>query len=391
MQTFHYEPAALPANSNDRKRVAAYCRVSTLDEDQEMSFETQRQYYADLISKDPNMILVGIYGDQGFSGLQSKQRKEFQRMLADCESGKIDVILVKSISRFSRNTVECISTFDSSSDFLFSIFAALAQEESRSISENMKWAFRRLAEQGIRHVGSNHMLGYDEIDGKLTPNKDAWIVRFIFMEYAAGLSPSVIARRLQEMGAKRMRTEKGYSPSYLFSILKNEAYAGNRLIQKTPPRNYLTKRPDPKEPYESKFIYGDHEGIISPAVWDAVQERLKRNKAEKEKGINRRCTAHFLYGIVFCAECGEPYRRCTVTHVSGRDKVWRCRGRDKGTGCSGPHISEENLIAAIMETTGCKEVNESILSERIEKVLVHHDGIEIVETGVDMGKQNEVL
>ena len=313
-------------------------------------------------------------------------------------------ILCKSISRLSRNFAEAqqyvhelkainveirfekegISSFDPSSDMIFSTMAAVAQEESRSISENIKWTYKRLAEQGIRHVGNNHMLGYDEVEGKLTPNKDAWIVKLMFEEYAAGAAPSLILQHLREKGARRMRSDREFTWSSVLAILKNEAYVGDRLLQKTAPQNYLTKEPDPTQPYDSKYIYNDHEGIIAPAVWDAVQDRFKHTEKAKETGLSNRATAHFLYGKVFCAECGEPYRRFTANGSNGYYKTWRCRGRTHASGCGCRHIKEKDLLRAISEQFGWPWKDEDSFDswaflEMAGKVLVSSTGIEIIE------------
>ena len=223
------------------------------------------------------------------------------------------------------------------------------------------------------------MLGYDEIEGKLTPNKDSWIVKLIFEEFVSGIAPSVIISHLREKGAKRMRSGKNFSWSVVLPILRNEAYAGNRLLQKQAPLNYLTKMPDPTESYESIFILNDHEGIVSQAVWEAAQKLLEMRATERQKGLNKRCTCHFLYGKVFCAECGEPYRRFTAKRKSGKHKVWRCRGRVRGSGCKGPQVPEDSLIMIINRKMGWNTIDELALAHRIEKVLVAKDGISIVE------------
>ena len=386
------------AKNKATKRVAAYARVSTLTEEQEESYETQVRYYTELITGTEGWDLVGLYADPGITGTSAAKRPQFMRMIQDARAGKMDLILCKSVSRFSRNFKEAqeyvhelkslnvevwfekegIHSFDPSSDLIFSTMAVVAQEESRSISENVKWAYRRMAELGIRHVGNHHMLGYDEVDGKLKPNDDAWIVKLMFEEYAAGVAPSEILRHLKEKGARRMRSQKEFLWSCVISILQNEAYVGDRRIQKRPPQNYITKKPDPKEPYESKYIYGAHTGLVSPAVWDAVQDRLRRCRREREAGLNRRSTSHFLYGKVFCAECGEPYRRFTITSHGQKCKVWRCRGRVKGNGCQGSQIDEELLLAVITSQMGWTEMDEWAFTENVQAVKVMSDGIELV-------------
>ena len=382
------------------KKVAAYARVSTLSEDQEESYETQVRYYTNLIEATEGWELVEIYADQGITGTSASKRPQFLRMLDDARTGKINLILCKSISRFSRNFVEAqkfvhelkainveirfekegISSFDPGSDLVFSLMAAIAQEESRSISENVKWSYRKKAENGIRHIGNNRMLGYDEIDGKLTPNKDAWIPRMIFEEYAAGIAPSEIIEHLTEKGAQRLRSEQPFKWSSALVILKNEIYVGDRLIQKAPPLNFLTKKPDVMEAYDSKFIRNEHEAIISRAVWDKAQERLKKGRESREKGLSIRRASHFLYGKVYCPRCGEPYRRYTACRSNGDHyKTWRCKGRANGSGCKNRHIEETALIQGIADALGVGYgmINAETITG-VERITVENQEIKVV-------------
>lgn len=375
-----------------QKKVAAYARVSTLSEEQEESYETQVRYYRNLIDATEGWGFAGIYADQGITGTSAVKRPQFMQMLEDAKAGKIDLILCKSISRFSRNFVEAqkyvhelkaihveirfekegISSFNPSSDLVFSLMAAISQEESRSISENVRWSYRRLAEIGIRHLGNHRILGYSEKDGKLVPNDDAWIIRMVFEEYAKGTAPSVILKMLKNNEAKRLRSEKAFTWSSVMLILQNEVYVGDRLLQKTPPRDFLTKKPDPTEAYDSKFIRNDHEGIITRELWDGVQARLEKERQNRENGLHFRKTAHFLYGKVFCAECGEPYRRFTARKSSGElYKTWRCRGRTNGNGCRNGHIDEAALLKAIGDALklDADQLSEQT-TERVERVEV---------------------
>ena len=207
-----------------KKKVAAYARVSTLMEEQEESYETQKNYYEAFICNNPDWEFAGIYADRGITGTSAKKRPEFMRMIESARNGEINIIFCKSISRFSRNVIDAqqyvhelksmhvevrfekegISSFDGSADLIFSVLASAAEMESRSISENMKWSYRRKMEQGIRHVGSNRIFGYDEINGKLTPNEDAWIIKLIFEEYAQGAAPRDIMAMLEEKGVTRL-------------------------------------------------------------------------------------------------------------------------------------------------------------------------------------------
>lgn len=296
-----------------QRRIAAYARVSTLAERQEESFRAQVKYYKQLILNTDGWELVNVYADQGISGAGARKRPGFMQMIEDASMGKIDLILCKSISRFSRNFREIqdyvhklkainvevwfekegLRSFDPNSDLLFGTLAAVAQEESRAVSENVKWSYRRMAELGIRRLGNNRMLGFDEVDGKLVPNEDAWMVELMFKRYADGMKPCALLRLLKEQGAKRMRSKKDFTWSSVLAILKNEAYVGDRLIQKAAPQDLMTHKPDPTVAYSSKYIYNDHSPIVSRAVYRKVKARLKKEseKADRRKAKTGRETS----------------------------------------------------------------------------------------------------
>ena len=360
-----------------KKRVAAYARVSTEAEEQQESLRTQLDYYETFIRQNPMWEYVKVYADPGRSGTSAEHRPEFQKMVADAKAGKLDIILVKSISRFARNVAdaqkyvhelkthevevrferEAISSFDPASDMIFSVLAAVAQEESRSISENVKWSYRKHAEKGIRNIGNNRVLGYDtDKGGKLVPNGDAWIVKLIFDRYANGASVGQIIRELSEKGAKRVRSDKPFTASSIFAVLTNELYVGDRLLQKAAPHNYLTKRPDITEPYNSYYITDDHQAIVDREVWELAKNRREQVKDSRLDGIFRNENTHFLYGIVFCGDCGVPYKRRTVRSRSGQSyKAWECGDRllgAKGNGCKNQIITEESLLQQISERLG---------------------------------------
>lgn len=367
--------------------MAAYARVSTLEEEQEESFETQSRYYRKLISATPRWSFVKVYADKGISGASADLRPGFQEMMSDARLGKLDLLLVKSVSRFARNVIDAndyihelkglnvevrfdregISSFDPSADIVFSILAATAQEEIKSLSEKIKWTNRRLMERGIHHVGSFHMIGMDEIKGKLTPNGEAWIVRQVFEDYAAGLSTVQIAEHLNSLGAKTLRTNGAYKPANIESILSNECYVGDRLLQKRAPKNYLTHRPDESQSYDSRYITDDHEGIVSRELWDKVQEMRESHRQELNAGIHRKKGCHPLYGKIFCAGCGRPYcRRITRAHNGAKEATWVCIDRFKGLrgeGCMNPIVKERNIMKAIKEKIGSDNLE---LVSRIE-------------------------
>ena len=353
----------IPAQRENRKtRIAVYCRVSTKMEEQEESLETQRAAYTDLISLRSDWELEGVYADS-LSGLSAKKRPEFMKMINAAMTGKIDRILCKSVSRFSRNVAECkkytdmlrtrnvtvefekenLRTDDPTSSFIFSLMSAIAENESRSISENIRWGYQERFKRGEFNLGNNRILGYDTVDGKLVPNQYADAVRLIFALFLQGKTVEEIIRTLTDLGVKS-RSGNPLSRNAILYILKNETYKGDKLLQKQPPRNFITKKPDPTIPFESNYLENDHEAIVSRDVWDEAAEKLKKNKELTEVVGHRGGQPHFLYGKVFC-ECGAPMTRRTVNGAGGQKiKTWICRDKRKGTGCKGRNVKEEELL-----------------------------------------------
>ena len=354
----------IPAQRENKKtRIAVYCRVSTKMEEQEDSLETQQAAYTDLISMRSDWELVGIYSDS-LSGLSAEKRPEFMRMINEALEGKIDRILCKSVSRFSRNVAECkkytdmlklknvivefekehISTADTTSAFLFSLMSAIAENESRSISENIRWGYRERFKRGEYNLGNNRILGYDCVDGKLVPNQDADTIRLIYTMFLQGSNVEEIIRKLTGMGVMT-RNDTPLGRNGILYILRNEAYKGDKQLQKRPPKNFITKKPDPTIPFESKYLENDHEAIVSRSVWDAVQRKLEENKAIEEVVGHRGGQPHFLYGKVFCGECGALMTRRTVNGPGGgKIKTWICREKRKGSGCKCRNVKEEELL-----------------------------------------------
>ena len=354
----------IPAQRENKKtRIAVYCRVSTKMEEQEDSLETQQAAYTNLISMRSDWELVGIYSDS-LSGLSAEKRPEFMRMVNEALEGKIDRILCKSVSRFSRNVSECkkytdmlklknvivefekehISTADTTSAFLFSLMSAIAENESRSISENIRWGYRERFKRGEYNLGNNRILGYDCVDGKLVPNQDADTIRLIYTMFLQGSNVEEIIRKLTGMGVMT-RNDTPLGRNGILYILRNEAYKGDKQLQKRPPKNFITKKPDPTIPFESKYLENDHEAIVSRSVWDAVQRKLEENKAIEEVVGHRGGQPHFLYGKVFCGECGAPMTRRTVNGPGGgKIKTWICREKRKGSGCKCRNVKEEELL-----------------------------------------------
>ena len=400
----------------DRKRAAAYCRVSTGMECQEGSYETQIKYYKDLISNDPDEELVKIYADEG-SGRSTQRRPEFQQMMQDCEDGKIDVIYTKSISRFSRNMLDCvtavrrlkelgiaviferenINTMDRQNELFFHIMAIIAEEESKSIGGNVKLAIDHCHEQGKPtgrvtyesrfargeyNLGNNRILGYDSEDGVLVPNKDAWIVKEVFRRFLSGESYRQIAKGLKEMGAECLHSKRGFGVDTLRYMISNETYVGDKRLQKKAPVDYLTKKPDPNRKAMSNYLYDDHEAIIDRETWDKAQAILKERKELAKTGVYKTNREHhFLYGKVFCGECGAPFLRRTF-NGSTPYKAWNCRNRQKGKGkakCGNRFIREEQLLDQIQEELGWPDMDQERFQKEVSRVLVFTDHIEIIK------------
>ncbi len=358
----------------EKVRVAVYCRVSTKLQEQENSLEIQRKAYTELIGLRSDWTFAGVYSDS-VSGLSAEKRPEFMRMIKDGLDGKIDRILCKSVSRFSRNVAECkkytdmlrnknitvefekehICTDDPTCSFIFSLMSAIAENESRSISENVKWSNRERVKRGEYNLGNNRILGYDSVDGKLVPNKDAEFVRAIFALYLEGQSIGEIRRRLFVIGVKS-RSGKPISKSKITYILNNETYKGDKLLQKTHPRDLITKKPDPNVPFESNYLTNDHEAIVDPETWEAVQEKIKENKEMEETVGHRGGQSHFLYRKIFCSACGSPMTRRTVDGAGGvKCRTWVCRGRHlgaKGNGCKMRNVKEDALLDEIQAEMG---------------------------------------
>ena len=385
-----------------KKRVAAYCRVSTDTMGQQESYDTQLRYYKTLIPANHDWEFAGVYADEGRSGTSAKHRPEFLRLIQDAEQGQIDIILTKSISRFARNVVDCqryvkdlksrgvevrferegISSMDASADFIFSMLATVAQEESRSISENVRWRYAKDFEKGVYRLGGNRILGYDMgDDGKLTPNGDAWIIKRVFDNFLAGMNYTEIAKDLDAAGAKRLRSDKPYTAERIRRILRNEYYVGDMLLRKNAPKDFLTKCPIHTD-YTSYYIRDAHVGIIDRNTWERAKEKLDAVAADKAAGLVFNCTeTHFLYGKAFCGECGAPYTRRTFTDRKGEYyKAWNCRERQKGKkgkGCKNSAVREEILLAEIADAMQYDKFDMAAFDELVERVMITPGKIQV--------------
>lgn len=382
------------------KRVAAYCRVSTDKEQQEHSFETQKEMYTDMIMMKPNWQMAGIYADEGITGTIAKKRPDFMRMIEDCRKGKIDLIITKSVSRFSRNNLDCllyvrelkemgipiifekegINTLQVSSELLITLFSGLSQAESESISMNVKLGKRQSLKNGNVPFSYKSFLGYQKgADGKPEIDEEqAVVIRRIFSEYLAGKSLLDIAKGLTADKIPTARGKTNWSSARVQSILTNEKYKGDALLQKTYIVDCISKK-SKKNNGELPMYYveNNHPAIIERTVFDRVQEEIsRRNSKKKVKQIGTKTELgkysgkYALSEILYCGNCGTPYRRCTWSKNGKKKIVWRCISRlDYGKKyCKdSPSIEESVLHNAIAEAITKKAQMEKADVARIRK------------------------
>ncbi len=392
-------------------RVAAYCRVSTLLEEQENSYETQVEHFTNKINQNPNWTMAGIFADEGKSATGTAHRDNFNRMIQACMNGEIDMVLTKSVSRFARNTVDClenirklkekripivfekegVNTMDGAGELLITILSSQAQEESRNISENTRWGVIRRFENGIVQVNHNKFLGYtkDEDGNLVIVPEEAKIIRRIYREYLEGRSLLSIARGLQADGIKTVTGKDRWHESVLDKMLQNEKMMGQAIMQKTYTEDFLTKKRVKNDGHVKKYIIEDnHEAIIPKELFFEVQaERQRRanasksavaRKKKKQEQVERsRHSSKFVLTNLMVCECGHSYRRQMWTKYGQKNPVWRCEDRlklGKKSKCqASPTLREEVLHRAIMTAIN-KVVDDadgmiSILRENVIRVI----------------------
>ena len=376
-------------------RVAAYCRVSTDNEEQATSYEAQIAHYKEFISTNPEWEFVNVYADDGISATSTKNREQFNAMIEDCKTGLIDMILTKSISRFARNTVDClnyirmlkdmnipvffekesINTMDAKGEVLLTIMASLAQQESESLSKNVKLGLQYRFQQGRVMVNARCFLGYDKDDeGHLVINPEqAEIVKRIYREYLEGASCMKIARGLEHDGIQTSRGKTRWHDTTIRKILENEKYMGDALLQKTYTIDFLKKKRVKNTGIMPQYyIEDDHEPIISKETFMQVQEEIARRSSEhdimgRKKGFS---SNHAFSQIVFCSECGERFRRIHWNNHGKKSVVWRCitRLNDK-TKCHARTISEDDLISAFLGAVNEMVDNNDVYLTRLKENL----------------------
>ncbi len=381
-----------------RRRAVAYCRVSTTDQSE--SYETQYAFYSLWIAQDPGLVFAGIYSDLGKSGTGFARRDGFRRMLQDAEAHRFDLIFVKSVSRFARNIADCqrcvdrltelgvtvvfereaIRTDDPASRLSLALLGAVSQDESHSISQNIAMGYHERFSRGVYNLGNNRVLGYScTKDGCLVPNGEAPAVLQIFTRFAAGESVSAIAAGLNAMGLKTLRGKPFSAPAVRY-ILGNETYAGDKHLQKAPPADYLTHRPDPSAAAPDYYLTNDHEAIVPRELWNRVRDRLAAREASRRAGILGD-VHHPLYGKVVCGRCGSLFRRRTFTRRNGlRYHAWNCSDRQKGkagSGCTCPGIREDELLRSIAESLGRQSFDARAFKAEVARVTVTDGGIRV--------------
>ncbi|KEI03001.1 recombinase family protein [Clostridium botulinum] len=362
-----------------KKRVCAYCRVSTDSDEQLTSYEAQVTYYEEYIKSKPEYEFCGIFADEGISGTNTKKRTQFNKMIEEALAGKFDMIITKSISRFSRNTLdtlkyirilkekgigvyfekEHIDTLDSKGEVLITILSSLAQDESRNISENSRWGIVRRFQQGKIRVNHKRFLGYDkDLEGNLIINKQqAKVVRRIYEEYLEGKGIKAIAKGLEK---DKILTGAGKSKWYdstLQKILRNEKYTGDALLQKTITTDFLThKRVKNRGEVQQYFVEDSHPAIISKETFQRVQEEIKRRAnlvGYSEKTKSRYTHKYAFSGKIICGNCGSKLRRKRWGPGEKYKKyVWLCANHiDNGVkACNMKAVSEEKLKAAFVKS-----------------------------------------
>lgn len=353
-----------PAGSSKKRRVAAYARVSTDHEEQLSSYGAQVDYYTNYINGRKDWEFVSVYSDEGRTGCNTKKRDGFNRMVEDALAGRIDLIITKSVSRFARNTVDSLTTirrlkengvecyfekeniwtFDGKGELLLTIMSSLAQEESRSISQNCTWGQRKRFADGRATVPFKRFLGYDRgEDGSLAVNEEqAKTVRRIYGLFLQGRSPHAVAKQLMAEGIPSPGGKKNWPASTVKSILTNEKYKGDALLQKVYTVDFLTKKKKVNRgEVPQYYVEGSHPAIISPPVFDEVQRQMAARHSEKSRAG---CASPFSSRIK-CADCGSWYGP-KVWHSNSRYRkvIWQCNHKfDGGVKCSTPHLDEETV------------------------------------------------
>lgn len=375
-------------------RVCAYCRVSTDLEAQESSYESQLQFYTKYISDNPNWVFSGIYADKGISGKSAKNRPQFMQMIQDCEQGKIDLIITKSISRFARNTQnsiyyirllrdmgipilfeqQCLNSMDHNVDLILAILSSIAEEESRSMSQNIKSAFRHRAAMGII-TQVRQCYGYRiGKDGSfvITPQQ-AHIVMRIFNEYEQGDCLHTIANRLTIEGIPSPAGKPNWHVSSIRAILCNEKYVGDCLLQKTYSSDFLMPRKRNEGETTSWLLKDNHEAIITREQFDHVQVLLAERKIPPK---NKTSYEFPLSTLITCKKCGRNYHRVCAYKTGSKDIMWKCFNRYKTKTCDNRNVSEKEVFTAYRQLFPNRQIR--FLRKHIARIYVDGDSLTFI-------------
>lgn len=380
-----------PSDGIAKRRVAAYARVSTGNDEQFTSYEAQIDYYTQYIQKRPDWEFVKVYTDEGISGTNTKHRDGFNQMVADALNGKIDLIVTKSVSRFARNTVdslvtvrklkehmvevffekENIYTFDGKGELLITIMSSLAQEESRSISENVTWGHRKRFADGKFTVAYSTFLGYDKgEDEQLVINEEeAKFVRLIYRMYLNGHTAHSICRHLDSLGVPTPRGGTTWRKTTVMNILQNEKYKGDALLQKTYTVDFLTKKVKQNHgEVQQYYVENSHKAIIDPIEFDLVQAEIARRRS-----LGKSYTMGGDFGCkLMCGDCGGFYRH-DIWHSTDayRKDIWRCGKKYDGeVKCETATLEPEKIKQMFVEAYNRLMGNREQLIEDCEEMRV---------------------
>ena len=383
-------------------RVAAYCRVSTDDEEQLTSYKSQMEHYTRKIEENPDWIMTRVYADEGITGTSLKKRDDFNRMIAACKRGSIDLILTKSVSRFARNTIDCletirmlrgrgisvyfekegIDTMKETSEFLITLFSSFAQAESESISQNVRLGVRMGMKQGKVSFQYAKLLGYERgEDGKpkIVPEEAKTVLR-IYKSYLMGMSLGQIKAWLEEEKIPTAAGIQGWSYQVIRNILTNEKYIGDALLQKTYITDCITKIVKKNNgELPQYYVEGNHPAIVSKELYNRVQEEMARRankrRVTQKNGKTERGKYSGKYALserLVCGECGTPYKRCTWSRNGVKRIVWRCVNRlENGTKyCKhSPTLDEYKIHDAVIRAMNEILTNRDEIIETVKQSL----------------------
>lgn len=386
---------AVRDNVVPKLKVAAYCRVSTDSDEQATSYDAQVEHYTSFIRKNPEWEFAGIYADDGITGTNTKKREEFNRLMVDCRCGKIDMIITKSICRFARNTLDClthvrelksinipvyfekenINTMDAKGEVLLTIMASLAQQESESLSQNVKMGFQFRYQNGEVSVNHNRFMGYAKDDaGNLVVDKEeAEIVKRIFREYLEGMSLQQIGKGLEHDGILTGAGGSKWRVETIKKMLKNEKYMGDALLQKTYTVDVLNKKRVANDGIVPQYyVENNHEPIIPREIFLQAQEEMIRRSNLKAGNKKRVYSSKYaLSSMVFCSKCGDIYRRLAWNNHGKRSIVWRCCNRVENgpKACDAETINETDLKAVVVKAFNMIYREKAVMLEALKQNL----------------------